>query len=506
MLKTTTLCAMLFLCLFITYTHAQGPAVTSWVINNSTPILTGYNCSGCSPAVAGNIPANVQSVYYDATYAYISTTGIPSYNIGPWTNNPNTPSNQNKIYRIKRNPTNNATHTATPFGNIGVWSNGIGIFNAKDGMSYNNAGVWNQNALYYEGISFDACLGHPAPGGNYHNHVNPSCLYNHNNSSVHSPILGYAFDGYPIYGAYGYASPMVAGALKRMVSSYVLSSNSTRANGPAVSATYPNGCFCEDYIYSAGSGDLDQYNGRTCVTPEYPGGTYAYFVTINSSGVPQYPFVIGPTYYGTYSMANTVTSIPGGATLYSPPLPIKLSNFWGKHTDAGNLIQWNTASERNMAGFELEYSTDGEQFEFLVHIPSKSVSGNSSVQLGYEFTDKNPAAAIVYYRLKQTDLDGTFQFSHIVSINRGSRFQNVRIYPNPVLDNLIHLSVEDNSKDMQLILWNAQGRVLVEQTYIGNEYNREITLHAPYLSGGLYWLTIESEGNKMVKTVVFEEE
>ena len=87
-------------------------------------------------------------------------------------------------------------------------------------MSYNNAGVWNQNALYYEGISFDACLGHPAPGGNYHNHVNPSCLYNHNNSSVHSPILGYAFDGYPIYGAYAYANADGTGGIARMVSSY----------------------------------------------------------------------------------------------------------------------------------------------------------------------------------------------------------------------------------------------------------------------------------------------
>ncbi len=59
-------------------------------------------------------------------------------------------------------------------------------------------------------------------------------------------------------------------------------------------------CFfiTEDYEYVSGLGDLDYYNGRYCVTPEYPSGTYAYFVSVNSSYVPQYPYIIGPYFYG----------------------------------------------------------------------------------------------------------------------------------------------------------------------------------------------------------------
>lgn len=92
--------------------------------------------------------------------------------------------------------------------------------------------------------------------------------------------------------------------------------------GPAVSATYPLGTYVEDYEWLASnSGDIDRYNGRLCVTPEYPNGTYAYFVTLNASGTPEFPYIIGPQYYGAPEMDNitmgTVISIPGGVTCFT---------------------------------------------------------------------------------------------------------------------------------------------------------------------------------------------
>jgi hypothetical protein len=190
-------------------------------------------------------------------------------------------------------------------GHIGVWTNGVSIFNPKDGMSYNNQGVWNRNALYYEGVSFDDCLGHPAPNGEYHHHVNPTCLYDDTDSLNHSPVIGYAFDGFPVYGAYAFTNTDGTGPIKRMRSSYVLASTTTRNNGPNVNATYPAGCFVEDYVYTAGAGDLDEHNGRFCMTPDYPDGIYAYFVTLDETLYPVYPFVLGPKYYGVVQAGNT---------------------------------------------------------------------------------------------------------------------------------------------------------------------------------------------------------
>ena len=280
------------------------PIVSGWLVN--TTGATGYN----------GIPSNVQRVQYSAGNVYITCTGVPAYGIGPWPGNPNVATNQNFVFKITRTPqANTGTATATPLGHTGLWSNGVSIFNARDAMSYLNQGVWNQNAIVVEGPSFDACLGHPAPNGEYHHHLNPRCLYNDHDSTRHSPLIGFALDGYPIYGAYGYASASTPGAIKSMRTSYRARNISTRTTlpdgsaasqpGPAVSASKPLGYYIEDFEYVAGRGDLDVHNGRFCVTPEYPGGTYAYFVTLNSQYAGAYPYTPGPTYYGV---------IPAGAT------------------------------------------------------------------------------------------------------------------------------------------------------------------------------------------------
>jgi hypothetical protein len=273
---------------------AQGPEITSWIIN--TTGATGYN----------NIPSNVQVVQYSVNNVYISCTCIPGYSIGPWGGNPNTPSNQNFVFKITRTPQQNmGTPTAIGLGHIGIWSNGVSVYNVSDGQSYMNQGIWNRNAYYWEGPGFDNCLGHPQQQGEYHHHVSPTCLYDETDSMSHSPIIGYAFDGFPIYGAYSYTNTNGTGAIKRMKSSYAITIGATRVNGPAVNVTFPAGCFIEDYSYVVGAGDLDERNGRFCVTPDYPNGTYAYFVTLDDNLDPAFPYTFFGTYYGIVQAGNT---------------------------------------------------------------------------------------------------------------------------------------------------------------------------------------------------------
>jgi len=114
----------------------------------------------------------------------------------------------------------------------------------------------------------------------------------------HSPIIGWAYDGNPIYGPYGYDTPQ-GGIVRALRSGY---ERITAANRPPFS----QGFFIDDFVFN-GTGDLDEHNGRFCITPEYPNGTYAYFTTISpdsveSSGpflgykLPQFPYFIGNTY------------------------------------------------------------------------------------------------------------------------------------------------------------------------------------------------------------------
>jgi hypothetical protein len=236
-------------------------------------------------------------------------------------------------------------------------------------------GIWNRDAYQNEQVTFDAALAHQA-GKQYHYHVQPIALryqlgdhvdynsstnaYTENSTAVsaHSPIIAWAIDGYPVYGPYGYATPTDAtSGVRRMVSGYVLrngqygTTNLNTANrqtlptwaavaqnrsttlssnqyGPTISTTYPLNHYLEDWDYLGDLGyvqgsnnnpggvffDLDRYNGRFCVTPEYPGGTYAYFCTLNADNSPAFPYNIGRQFYGSptggsvASIGETVTT------------------------------------------------------------------------------------------------------------------------------------------------------------------------------------------------------
>ena len=125
-------------------------------------------------------------------------------------------------------------------------------------------------------------------------------------SDGHSKIIGFSFDGYPIYGPFGYSNPLDNQSnVVRMESGYGLKNSSYRANTEACNlSVHPMGMFIQDYIFN-GQGSLDIHNGRYCVTPDYPDGTYAYFATVDVLGKPVYPYFVGPTYYGNvFSVGN----------------------------------------------------------------------------------------------------------------------------------------------------------------------------------------------------------
>jgi hypothetical protein len=338
-----------------------NPAITSW-LQNTTGITGRHYVAGNSTPIVDAVQANVQSVQYNATYAYVSATGIPAYITGPFLDgNPSLATAQNKIFRFPLTPTQNTgTPTATTGGNIGVFKNGVALFDYRDGVAWNNTTqslcggpgnppcpggpgttqAWNRDAIPAERAGFDCAKAHPA-NGNYHHHQNPSAFnldlvvtsnicdtYPSDglyviNPSVHSPLLGFAYDGFPIYGAYAYTNVNGTGGISRMKSGYQLKVQTTRTNGPTVgqvvgNQTFFNGYFREDYEYVAHPTDptyLDSHNGRFCITPEYPAGIYCYFATVDADHKSTYPYVVGPTFYGNV-VATTVTTIPAGTTTY----------------------------------------------------------------------------------------------------------------------------------------------------------------------------------------------
>ena len=335
-----------------------NPAISSW-LQNTTVIGRHYVSGNSTPINDPALLANVQSVKYSTNFVYATTQGIPGYVVGPYLDgNPNQAGNQNAIFKFPLHPVQNTgAPVSTSMGNIGVFINGVAMFNYSDAVSWKSStgafaggplggtgdGVWNRDAIVYERIGFDCSKGHPA-GTNYHHHQNPSAfdldrtvistvcnLYDADalyaiDSTVHSPLIGFAYDGFPVYGAYGYKNADGTGGIVRMKSSWSLRSITVRNTyytgasvtaGPPVNATYPLGSFKEDYGYTAPTSPdyLDEHNGRFCVTPEYPAGIYCYFATVDSKWNSAYPYLVGPTYYGTKTAAK-VTSITEAVTPY----------------------------------------------------------------------------------------------------------------------------------------------------------------------------------------------
>ncbi|HEX7652047.1 MAG TPA: YHYH protein, partial [Verrucomicrobiae bacterium] len=288
------------------------------------------------------------------------------------------------------------TKTQTGLGAIGYFVDGVAMFDSRDGFvwtgsaeSGSGTGYWNRDAFVNEGATFDAAYAHQENTGTYHYHANPIALrylmgdhvnyntttkvYSEGTNTVtkHSPLLGWVRDGFPVYGPYGYASSNnPAAGIRLMVSGYVLRNgtlgtdnltNTLRTNlpawaqrlyglnsaGPTDLATYPVGRYMEDKAFLGDltnpvtgqkfvmgtDYDLDEYNGRWCVTPEFPNGTYAYFVSINSNGLPVFPYNIGRAFYGGANGAS-ITSITESVT----------TNFLGNTNLPANL---NTPSVRN---------------------------------------------------------------------------------------------------------------------------------------------------------------
>lgn len=204
----------------------------------------------------------------------------------------------------------------------------------------------------------------------------PSFDYSEVDSNfTHSPILGWAYDGNPIYGPYGYTDPTQISAIKRMVSSYSLTtSTSNRPN----TSTYPLGAFIEDYEYVSGLGDLDENNGRFCKTPEFPNGTYAYFISVDSFGAGIFPYIIGKNYSSVPSkINNTISHYQTESNLPEDAKRIRTLNTPNKGFDARILI--DSVERGSVDSYICSNSSSNFKVGDFLYINSENTEGSGSL-------------------------------------------------------------------------------------------------------------------------------
>lgn len=211
----------------------------------------------------------------------IASNGIPNHNPGrfPNRNNPNTISAQSYTFQVPVKPEVAAQPTGSRHAFFGVAINGVPYEpGTAEFWNYDPSTGWVYEAMSGKiNLGLDDSNAHVQPTGAYHYHGLPTGLIaSLGGDGKVMRLVGYAADGFPIYTSYAHSDPMNASSpLKIMRSSYQVKAGN-RPSGPQGKH---DGTFTADYEYVAGSGDLDECNGRTGITPEYPEGTFYYCIT-----------------------------------------------------------------------------------------------------------------------------------------------------------------------------------------------------------------------------------
>ncbi len=266
----------------LVYNNASNSNTTN-TVNETLPFSYSWACSGSSRTVTGN--------------------GVPNHAVTGG-NFATKVSAQSISASMSTSPIASTTSTAVKL--PGYALNSVKMDPATAGTCTNSAtsdasgcnyaggtGTWRMEAMGDPSVSpwkfdfgTDVNNAHVQPGGLYHYHGMPTNLITKLNSAsgTSMTLVGWATDGFPIYANYGYTTATSASsALKEMKGSYRV--KTTPDSGRPATSMFAMGHFQQDWEYVSGLGDLDECNGRTGVTPEFPSGIYHYYITKT------YPFI-----------------------------------------------------------------------------------------------------------------------------------------------------------------------------------------------------------------------
>lgn len=261
----------------------------------TAPVACSYTTSFFNTAASVNAQAT-SSWACSTSQRTLTSNGIPDHAVGTFPNagNPNRITAQSISVSYTLTPALTGSVNAAPIA-VGYALNGI-KFEPGTGGTCNDAGTscplaggtgtWRIEALGQTAFNFgtDFNNAHVQPTGEYHYHGLPERFLDKLGKGEQMTLVGWAADGFPVYAKYGYTRANdAASPVKVLAPSYRIKA-APDANRPAVSL-YPMGTFTQDYEYVSSLGDLDECNGRTGVTPEFPSGIYHYVITAG------YPYI-----------------------------------------------------------------------------------------------------------------------------------------------------------------------------------------------------------------------
>lgn len=176
------------------------------------------------------------------------------------------------------------------------------------------------------------------------------------------------------------------------------------------------------------------------------------------------------------------------------PLPVELVSFIGSREEAGVRLQWETASELNNSHFEVQRSSNAKNWAIIGQVEGKGTTHESQ---NYTYLDAEKGRGAVYYRLKQVDFDGKFEYSPLVQLNQLEQQEVFKLYPNPAAD---RISIQGTAYPAEVVLMNAQGATVwkTKVQHAGEE------LQFPYIADGVYTLQLRHSNGVASRRLVIK--
>ncbi|MES2654390.1 MAG: T9SS type A sorting domain-containing protein [Bacteroidota bacterium] len=190
-----------------------------------------------------------------------------------------------------------------------------------------------------------------------------------------------------------------------------------------------------------------------------------------------------------------------GSAALQNPLPVKYISFTGVSINNSSVLNWITASETNNKEFEIERSFDGAKFEMIGKVKG---NGNISTTSNYTFIDALNNAnkpLTIFYRLKQVDFDGQFNYSKTIQITNDTKFV-VELSPNPVNDKL---NIVTNANTTQFIeILDINGKVYVSQEINAAASVNGVEINTSFLNRGIYLVKLTNQNEVYTKKIIKE--
>lgn len=204
------------------------------------------------------------------------------------------------------------------------------------------------------------------------------------------------------------------------------------------------------------------------------------FATINSSN----PSIV-------YT-ANYTSNVNEVRIVVTAILPVELVHFAAKKSDRGAELSWETATEINNEGFDIERSRDNKTWTKIGYVAG---NGNSDAPVQYAYLDNAPSKGMNYYRLKQSDFDGQFEYSRVVALNFENENTNFTVSPNPVKD-VLNIDLNPELENMEIQLFDSSGKLLWA--------TKETVQQIPFgkYNAGVYFLKVVSSTNQTVQKII----